>query len=82
MGKKHIWEQPDGACLLVLQGESGLEGDSGPPGPDGVKVNFTLVSFQLSHTSPCTHAPVVPGTTLKPRELLGPLCNKPLPCSL
>lgn len=29
----------------VLQGEMGLEGDSGPPGPDGAKVNFGMHGF-------------------------------------
>lgn len=26
----------------VLQGEPGLEGDSGPPGPDGIKVRCAI----------------------------------------
>lgn len=42
-----------GACFCVLQGESGLEGDSGPPGPDGVKVNLTLMAHFGSHTHLC-----------------------------
>lgn len=33
----------------VLQGEPGLEGDSGAPGPDGVKVNLTLMARFSSH---------------------------------
>lgn len=61
MGKKACLGSALGCLLLVLQGESGLEGDSGPLGPDGVKVNLPLVASQLSQASRCSQAPVSPG---------------------
>lgn len=44
MGEKCVWAQfyVDSS---FLQGEMGLEGDSGPPGPDGAKVNFGMHGF-------------------------------------
>lgn len=50
MGKKACLGSALGCLLLVLQGESGLEGDSGPLGPDGVKVNLPLMASFSSHT--------------------------------
>lgn len=48
-GEKSVFGHSLMLLASVLQGESGLEGDSGPPGPDGVKVNLTLMARFSSH---------------------------------